>query len=118
MLGPRANKQLSLRSQTRQDEREGEGDEEENVGREEGTSPQNVPAGKRGPPSINLSKESGKRQCTRPPTSRHNQPVTHHTCRVDSWRRFQQILGQMPPLTMYKTHFEYFKPLKAFFHSV
>lgn len=73
------NKQPSLRSQTWEEEEEEEGDEEEDVEKEEGTSPQNAPAGKRGPPSVNLSKERGKRQCTRPLTARHSQPVTCHT---------------------------------------
>lgn len=71
------NKQPSLKSQTWElEEEEEEEDEEEHVEKEEGTSLQNMPAGKRGPPGISLSKERGKRQCTRPVTSQHNQAVT------------------------------------------
>lgn len=70
------NKQPSLKSQTWELEEEEEEDEEEHVEKEEGTSLQNMPAGKRGPPGISLSKERGKRQCTRPVTSQHNQAVT------------------------------------------
>lgn len=75
VVGLRGNKQPSLRSQTWEEEEEEEGDEDEDVEKEEGISPQNVPAGKRGPPSINLSKERGKRQCTRPLTYHYSQPV-------------------------------------------
>lgn len=108
------NKQPSLRSQTWEEEEEEEGEEEEDVEKEEGTSPQNAPAGKRGPPSVNLSKERGKRQCTRPLTARHSQPVTCHT----EFTHYLQILGKMLLLIMYETQSKYFKALNAFFFPV
>lgn len=70
------NKHPSPKSQNWELEEEEEGDEEERVEKEEGASLQNMPAGKRGAPGIRLSKERGKRQCTRPVASQHNQPVT------------------------------------------
>lgn len=79
MARPGGNKQQSLRSQTWELEEEEEGDEEEDVKKAQGAPLQNTPAGKRGPPVISPSKERGKRQCTRPVTSQHNQPVTQCT---------------------------------------
>lgn len=74
-VGLRTNAKTNLKSLTLEEEEEEEEDTEEEEEEEE-TSPQNVPVGKRGPPCVTLSDERGKRQCTRPLTSRHHQTVT------------------------------------------
>lgn len=50
-----------------------EEEEEEYTEEEEEAYKQNVSALKRGPPSLSLSDERGKRQCTRSLTSNHSQ---------------------------------------------
>lgn len=73
-MGLRTNKQINLKSQTWEEE---EGEEEERDSEKgEDTAPQSVPVGKRGPPRVALSKERGKRQCTRPLTSHHHLTVS------------------------------------------
>lgn len=74
-VGLRTNKQINLKSLTWEEE-EGEGDEERDSEKEEDTALQSVPVGKRGPPRVALSKERGKRQCTRPLTSHHHLTVS------------------------------------------
>lgn len=69
-------KNLTLREEEEEEEdsyRVEEEEEEEYTEEEEETYKQNVSALKRGPPSLSLSNERGKRQCTRPLTSHHYQ---------------------------------------------
>ncbi|TNM97762.1 hypothetical protein fugu_014008 [Takifugu bimaculatus] len=77
-LRTHTEKNLTLREEEEEEEEEDsyrveEEEEEEYTEEEEETYKQNVSALKRGPPSLSLSNERGKRQCTRPLTSHHYQ---------------------------------------------
>lgn len=76
-LRTNAVKDLTLREEEEEEEEDSyrveEEEEEEYTEEEEETYKQNVSALKRGPPSLSLSNERGKRQCTRPLTSHHYQ---------------------------------------------
>lgn len=74
-LRTHTKKNLTLREEEEEEEEDSyrveEEEEEEYTEEEEETYKQNVSALKRGPPSLSLSNERGKRQCTRPLTSHH-----------------------------------------------
>lgn len=76
--GTNAEKSLILREEEGEDsDREEEEEEEEEYSEEEvETFDQTVSVLKRGPSSVSLSDDRGKRRCTRPLTSRYHQPQT------------------------------------------